>query len=49
MTDEEYEDVCGETYDHTLSLVSERDGCRTYECRECGAELFEDDEEETRR
>jgi hypothetical protein len=38
------EEICGESYDHDLSLISERDGCRTYECRRCGAEIWEDDE-----
>jgi hypothetical protein len=35
------EDICGETYDHDLRLVDERDGWCTYECRECGAEIQE--------
>jgi rubrerythrin len=39
------EDICGETYDHTLNLLSEADGMRVYECRECGAEIIEEDEE----
>ena len=46
VADDEYEgDVCGESYDHNLRLIDERDGCRTYECRTCGAEIFEDDDE----
>lgn len=36
-------DVCGFTYDHDLRLIGERDGWFTYECRECGAEIFEED------
>ena len=35
---------CDETFDHDLRLMGERDGCRTLECRRCGAEIFEDDE-----
>ena len=38
------EDICGETYDHDLRLVDERDGIATYECRRCGAEVIEEDE-----
>jgi predicted SprT family Zn-dependent metalloprotease len=37
-------DVCGETYDHKLRLIDKQDGVSTYECRECGAEIFEEDE-----
>ena len=39
----EEEDVCGETYDHDLRLIEDRDGMRTYECRECGAEIVVDE------
>lgn len=35
-------DVCGESYDHRLDLIDERDGERVYECRECGAEIREE-------
>lgn len=35
-------DVCGETYDHRLDLIAERDGWRTYSCRECGAEIIDE-------
>lgn len=45
------EDVCGETYDHTLKLideVGEADGYGAYECTECGAEIVtEPDEDES--
>ena len=41
----EMEDVCGETYDHNLRLIGEGDGEATYECRECGAEVFEEVDE----
>ena len=37
-------DLCGWTYDHTLELHGQRDGIRTYICRECGAEIIEEDE-----
>lgn len=43
---DEHGPICGESYDHTLSLIDERDGSRTYECRSCGAEIVEDDDEE---
>lgn len=39
------EPVCGESYDHTLKLVGERDGWSTYECTECGAEITEGPED----
>jgi hypothetical protein len=35
------DEVCGETYDHDLTLIDERDGEATYECRVCGAEIAE--------
>jgi hypothetical protein len=35
--------VCGFGYDHDFRLIDERDGCRSYECRECGAEILEED------
>ena len=34
-------DVCGETFDHNLRVIDERDGWVTYECRTCGAEVVE--------
>jgi hypothetical protein len=34
--------VCGEGFDHDLSLVDERDGLATLECRTCGAELIQE-------
>lgn len=39
------EDVCGESFDHELELVGESGGMRTFECRNCGAELWEEDDE----
>jgi hypothetical protein len=33
--------ICGESYDHTLKLIDERDGYATYECTECGAEVID--------
>lgn len=41
---EEGEEVCGESFDHDLRLIDERDGWRTYECRVCGAEVSEEDQ-----
>lgn len=41
------EQGCGWSYDHALKLIDERDGTRTYECTECGAEVDDSDEEET--
>lgn len=38
--------VCGESYDHDLRLVSEGGGMRTYECDNCGAELWEEDDDD---
>lgn len=40
------EPACGVSYDHTLKLIDERDGSRTYECTECGAEIYDEDEEQ---
>lgn len=37
--------VCGESFDHDLRLISEGDGQRTYECQNCGAELWEEDDD----
>lgn len=34
--------ACGESYDHNLEVVDERDGWVTYMCSECGAEVIED-------
>lgn len=42
--DEDDEDICGWSYDHSLDLTGERDGVRVYVCRECGAEIIEEDE-----
>ncbi len=38
---EDNEMICGESYDHTLKLIDERDGTASYECTECGAEVFD--------
>lgn len=38
---------CGESYDHDLRLVSFVEGSRCWECRECGAEICEDEEDMT--
>lgn len=35
------DDICGETIDHDLREISSADGVTTYECRRCGAEIFE--------
>ena len=39
---EEDEDVCGYSYDHDLVTTYEDDEARYWECRECGAEGWED-------
>lgn len=44
--DEDYESVCGESWDHTLKLIDESDGYGTYECTECGAEILTEPDEE---
>lgn len=36
---------CGYSYDHDLKLIDTRAGISTYECRECCAEVVDDDEE----
>lgn len=38
--------VCGESYDHDLRLVGESGGQRTYECGNCGAEIWEEDDDD---
>jgi hypothetical protein len=37
---------CGFSWDHTPVLVGEADGIRTYECRECGATLDDEEDDE---
>lgn len=38
--------VCGESYDHTLQLLSEDDdGNQNFMCTECGAEIWDENEE----
>lgn len=44
--DDEDEMVCGESYEHDLSLLDSRDGISSYECRNCGAEVFSEDDED---
>lgn len=45
--DDNTEPACGESYDHDLRLIDGREGYATYECRECGAEVAtEPDDEE---
>lgn len=41
----EVDDVCGETIDHDAVLRDDRDGIKVYDCRRCGAEIIEEDEE----
>lgn len=36
--DDRYNDVCGETYDHTLEVTYEDDELLQWRCEECGAE-----------
>lgn len=38
------EDICGWSYDHTLDLTGQSDGVSVYVCRECGCEIIEEDE-----
>lgn len=38
MDEDDAEEVCGETFDHDLREIS----AGTYECRRCGAEIFEE-------
>lgn len=33
---------CGFSWDHTLRLINEADGIKSYECTECGAEIVEE-------
>jgi hypothetical protein len=42
--DPEPDEVCGETYDHDLETTYEGEDGRTYVCRRCGAEIWEDPE-----
>ena len=46
--DDTDKEVCGESYDHDLRLIDERDGFATYACRECGAEIFTEPDEDER-
>lgn len=39
---DEQEDVCGYSYDHDLEIIFEDDKTISWECRECGAELYKD-------
>lgn len=40
MSDDEM--VCGESYDHDLVTTYEAEDGRQYECRRCGAEIWEE-------
>ena len=40
------DEVCGESFDHDLREIDHRDGLRNLECRLCGAEIFEEDEDD---
>lgn len=44
--DDDVTEGCGFSWDHTLELLSEGAGGRTYVCRECGAEIIEEDDGE---
>lgn len=39
------EDVCGVSYEHTLRVIDSRDGQISLECQECGAEIFYEGDE----
>lgn len=39
---ENYDEICGESYDHDLTVLSDEDGILVEECRECGAEIITD-------
>lgn len=40
--DDEYESVCGETYDHDYETVYEDEELLQWRCNGCGAEDWED-------
>lgn len=42
---DDYESVCGETFDHDLTTDGPIDGLTVYRCQRCGAEILEEDEE----
>ena len=42
--DDDY-NPCGEEYEHDLHLLGEGDGYKTWECRNCGAEIDEGPED----
>jgi hypothetical protein len=44
---EEEEFICGETQDHDLVSDGPVDGITIHECRRCGAEIIEDEADET--
>lgn len=47
MSDEDdCEEVCGEAFDHDLRILHDSDDGRVYECRRCGAEIWEDFEDD---
>jgi hypothetical protein len=39
-------DICGWTYDHNLDYGDWVDGVRVSVCRECGAEIFEEEQDD---
>ena len=39
---EETEDVCGETFDHDVVVTYDEPDGMMWECRRCGAEVWED-------
>lgn len=36
------DEVCGVSFDHDLREIASADGCTSYECRFCGAEIYEE-------
>jgi hypothetical protein len=46
MSDDEW--VCGEAFDHDFPEPEYIDGMAVLVCRNCGAEIFEDEPEATR-
>ena len=42
---DEYLEVCGESHDHELRVIDQRDGMISLECTRCGAEIFYEGDE----
>lgn len=40
-----WRDVCGITYSHSLIVIDQRDGLISLECTRCGAEIFYEGDE----